>query len=100
MLFCPYCSNFLVVEADSSTGKNAWICNTCAYQFPIKTQVSALSEGGLKCEKLICIESDLDALIKMVSRTKLKRKEVDDVLGGEDMWKDASSTTGVLLLPR
>ncbi|KAL0068433.1 RNA polymerase III C11 subunit [Marasmius tenuissimus] len=28
----------------------------------------------------------------MTSRTKLKRKEVDDVLGGEEMWKHADST--------
>ena len=30
----------------------------------------------------------------MTSRTKLKRKEVDDVLGGEEMWKHADSTAG------
>ncbi|KIM81039.1 hypothetical protein PILCRDRAFT_821877 [Piloderma croceum F 1598] len=28
----------------------------------------------------------------MTSRTRLKRKEVDDVLGGEEMWKHADST--------
>jgi hypothetical protein len=33
----------------------------------------------------------------MTSRTKLKRKEVDDVLGGEEMWKHADSTTGALI---
>lgn len=31
---------------------------------------------------------------EMTSRTKLKRKEVDDVLGGEEMWKHADSTAG------
>lgn len=30
----------------------------------------------------------------MTSRTKLKRKEVDDVLGGDEMWKHADSTAG------
>lgn len=30
----------------------------------------------------------------MTSRTKLKRKEIDDVLGGEEMWKHADSTQG------
>ena len=30
----------------------------------------------------------------MTSRTRLKRKEVDDVLGGDDMWKHADSTAG------
>lgn len=30
----------------------------------------------------------------MSSRTRLKRKELDDVLGGEEAWKDADSTSG------
>ncbi|KAF8481525.1 hypothetical protein JB92DRAFT_2764936 [Gautieria morchelliformis] len=37
--------------------------NTCPYEFPISKQ--------------------------MTSRTRLKRKELDDVLGEEEMWKDA-----------
>jgi hypothetical protein len=32
----------------------------------------------------------------MTSRTRLKRKEVDDVLGGEEMWKHADSIAGDL----
>ena len=35
----------------------------------------------------------------MTSRTRLKRKEVDDVLGGDDMWKHADSTAGTVALP-
>jgi hypothetical protein len=30
----------------------------------------------------------------MTSRTRLERKQVDDVLGGEEMWKHADSTAG------
>lgn len=30
----------------------------------------------------------------MTSRTRLERKQVDDVLGGADMWKHADSTAG------
>ena len=30
----------------------------------------------------------------MTSRTKLKRKQVDDVLGGDEQWKHADSTNG------
>ena len=33
----------------------------------------------------------------MTSRTKLKRKEVDDVLGGDDQWKHADSTDGKIV---
>ncbi|KAF8590566.1 hypothetical protein K439DRAFT_98956 [Ramaria rubella] len=50
----------------SETGYNKWACNTCPYEFPISKQ--------------------------MTSRTRLKHKEVDDVLGGEEMWKDADQT--------
>ncbi|EEB96222.1 hypothetical protein MPER_04676, partial [Moniliophthora perniciosa FA553] len=64
MLFCPTCANLLVVS--SETGFNKWACNTCPYEFPITKQAR--------------------------SSTKLKRKEVDDVLGGDEMWKHADST--------
>ncbi|KAH7924535.1 hypothetical protein BV22DRAFT_1112764 [Leucogyrophana mollusca] len=64
MLFCPTCANLLVISAE--TGYNKWACNSCAYEFPISKQ--------------------------MTSRTKMKRKEVDDVLGGDEMWKHADST--------
>ena len=30
----------------------------------------------------------------MTSRARLERKQVDDVLGGDDMWKHADSTAG------
>lgn len=30
----------------------------------------------------------------MTTRTRLERKQVDDVLGGDDMWKHADSTAG------
>ena len=33
----------------------------------------------------------------MTSRTRLERKQVDDVLGGEEMWKHADSTAGKAL---
>ncbi|PPQ98679.1 hypothetical protein CVT24_003306 [Panaeolus cyanescens] len=64
MLFCPTCANLLVISAE--TGLNKWACNTCPYEFPITKQ--------------------------MTSRTRLKRKEVDDVLGGEEMWAHADHT--------
>ncbi|KAF8076727.1 hypothetical protein FPV67DRAFT_429838 [Lyophyllum atratum] len=64
MLFCPACANLLVIS--SETGYNKWACNTCAYEFPITKQMTA--------------------------RTKLKRKETDDVLGGDEMWAHADST--------
>jgi len=72
-LFCPSCSNLLVISAE--TGFNKWACNTCPYEFPITKQ--------------------------MTSRTRLERKQVDDVLGGEEMWKHADSIAGKNpILPR
>ncbi|CAO1632593.1 unnamed protein product [Parajaminaea phylloscopi] len=65
MLFCPTCANILLIGQDESS-KNEWACSTCPYHFPIVKQ--------------------------MTSRTKLKRKEVDDVMGGEDSWKNVDST--------
>jgi hypothetical protein len=31
----------------------------------------------------------------MTSRERLKRKEVEDVLGGDDAWKDVDSTASM-----
>ena len=67
MLFCPNCANLLVISAE--TGLNKWACNTCVYEFPITKQ--------------------------MTSRTRLKRKQVDDVLGGDEMWAHADRTQGM-----
>ncbi|EUC60230.1 DNA-directed RNA polymerase subunit [Rhizoctonia solani AG-3 Rhs1AP] len=65
MLFCPTCANILIISSEAS-GYNKWACQTCPYEFPITKQ--------------------------MTSRTRLQRKEVDDVLGGDAMWKDVDQT--------
>ncbi|TFK20431.1 hypothetical protein FA15DRAFT_673461 [Coprinopsis marcescibilis] len=64
MLFCPTCANILAISAE--TGNNKWGCNTCPYEFPITKQ--------------------------MTSRTRMTLKQVDDVLGGDEMWKHADQT--------
>ncbi len=68
LLFCPLCGGLLLVSNrdDSSSFK----CRTCAYNFPVP-------EG-----------------VAYASRVELKRKTVDDVLGGEDAWKNVDSTDG------
>ncbi|PVF96115.1 putative Rpc11-DNA-directed RNA polymerase III subunit C11 [Serendipita vermifera] len=50
----------MLIISNESTGKNKWVCQTCPYEFPITKT--------------------------MKSRTHLKRKEVDDVLGGDESW--------------
>ncbi|SCV68194.1 BQ2448_315 [Microbotryum intermedium] len=64
MIFCHYCANLLVV-IDSGAG-NKWACKTCPYEYPIEKNYR--------------------------EREFLTRKEVDDVLGGEDSWQNVDST--------
>lgn len=73
MLFCPTCANCLIIQLDDQ-GNNKWSCHTCPYEFPIVRQ--------------------------MTTRQHLKRKEVDDVMGGEEAWKNVDSTDGMFTLCR
>jgi hypothetical protein len=43
-------------------------------------------------------DSKLRLMVQMTSRIHMKRKDVDDVLGGEDHWKHADSTAGLSFL--
>lgn len=77
LLFCPLCGGLLLVSnshSHSSNASSAFKCRTCAYSFPVP-------EG-----------------VAYASRVELKRKTVDDVLGGEDAWKNVDSTDGKFLL--
>ena len=61
MHFCPTCGNLLLIEKTLADFR--FFCKTCPYVF--------ILEG--KIEKTMLLE----------------RKEVDDVLGGAEAWKDA-----------
>ena len=67
MHFCPMCSNLLLIE-DGLSGMR-FCCPTCPYTHDIKKVYS--------------------------SQVKLKRKEVDDVLGGADAWENVDRTEAV-----
>lgn len=78
MLFCPACANLLLLERSPShhgevdaTGSLRFFCRTCAYIHGVGDR----------------------RLTKSVSR--LPRKVVDDVLGGEDAWALADKTETV-----
>ena len=60
MLFCPTCSNLLLTEQSDSEFR--FYCKTCPYIQPIKEKV----------------------YVKM----DLERKQVDDVMGGKESWKN------------
>ena len=61
MLFCPTCSNILLTEK-TLAGDFRFYCRTCPYVFKVEHTFE---------EKM-----------------NLERKEVDDVLGGAEAWKD------------
>lgn len=66
-LFCPFCGNTLLVE--SAAAGMRWMCQTCPYVHDI-TQTYR----------------------KVVP---LARKKVDDVLGGEEAWKNVDQTDAI-----
>ena len=66
LLFCPQCSNTLTVSRSLVTGTNRLECRTCPYEF-ILTR-------------------------KYFERKAMKRKEVDDVMGGEGAWDNVDQT--------
>ncbi|OWZ77217.1 DNA-directed RNA polymerase III subunit RPC10 [Cryptococcus neoformans Bt85] len=86
MLFCPYCANSLTIgDREDSTDK-CWVCPTCPYQFIIERQVCHLQEAvmGYGLPANSCDQISM--------RTHLKRKEVDDVLGGKEAWANVDKT--------
>lgn len=60
MLFCPTCANLLLIEKTLADFR--FFCKTCPYVFVVEQKV----------EKTMHLE----------------RKEVDDILGGKEAWKD------------
>ena len=69
LLFCPQCSNTLTVSRSSNPehgGHNRLECRTCPYEFALTR--------------------------KYYERRPMKRKEVDDVMGGEGAWDNVDQT--------
>mmetsp|Transcript_13537 Transcript_13537/g.29114 ORF Transcript_13537/g.29114 Transcript_13537/m.29114 type:complete len:110 (-) Transcript_13537:1914-2243(-) len=68
MRFCPWDGTLLIVDNRGSSQSFRFRCVACPYVSPIARD-TPVSE-----------------------RTTLKLKQVDDVLGGEDSWKDVPTT--------
>lgn len=74
---CPVCANMLTVSRTATdvdngvVGQNRMECRTCPYQYLITD--------------------------RLFERTVMKRKEVDDVMGGKDAWANADRTGGMYL---
>ena len=70
---CPTCANVLTVSRAPSTisypeGQNRLECRTCPYEFHIKNTY--------------------------FERTAMKKKEVEDVIGGKDAWENVDKADG------
>lgn len=68
---CPSCSNTLTVSrvasaSDPTESTNHFVCLTCPYQYPLNK--------------------------RYFERRLLKRKEVDDIVGGASQWENAAKT--------
>ena len=63
MLFCPTCGNLLLVDTGASS---QFFCQTCPYVYTITTKLSR--------------------------KIKLNRKQVDDVLGGDEAWDNVDQS--------
>jgi DNA-directed RNA polymerase subunit M/transcription elongation factor TFIIS len=80
LLFCPTCSNMLRVSKvppgdptiDDYVGQNRFECLTCPYHFVINK--------------------------RYYERKYLKKKEVEDILGGKGAWDNVDKTQGQYLL--
>ena len=75
---CPLCSNSLTVSRSSNhtvefpSGQNRLECRTCPYQFLIDK--------------------------KYYERKEMKRKEVEDVMGGANAWENVDKADGMFVL--
>ena len=67
MIFCPICANCLLIEGSSKSVQ--FFCKTCEYTFPVMKKVK--------------------------NQIKLQPKQVDDVLGGKEAWKNVDQTDGI-----
>ena len=67
LTFCPTCANMLLVDHSPYGGGLKLYCQTCPYAYDITTTV----RSAVHCET----------------------KEVDDVLGGDEAWKNVDKTS-------
>jgi len=68
MQFCPTCGNMLLISSSGEVGGLRFCCGSCPYVHSIKKSIS--------------------------QKQMLKRKVLDDVLGGADAWKNVDQTEG------
>jgi hypothetical protein len=69
--------------------RNCFGCHTCPYIFPVEKQVRPAFLGLIQCPNRVG---------QYAEREKLERKQVDDVIGGKEAWKNAPRAQGASLI--
>ena len=64
MIFCPTCSNILLIEKTQTDFR--FYCKTCPYIYTVTEKVT--------------------------TKMDLERKQIDDVLGGQSAWANVDQT--------
>lgn len=64
--YCPTCANMLLVELTEANRNLQYYCQTCPYVYSIDRQIT--------------------------KQAPLVKKQVDDVLGGDEAWKNVQKT--------
>ncbi|KAG9416993.1 DNA-directed RNA polymerase III subunit RPC10 [Aphanomyces cochlioides] len=82
MHFCPTCGNLLMVEPD--TDGMRFCCQTCPYIYKIENKVRVFS-GWTRYSRAVFGE-------QVQKKVPLQRKQVDDVLGGDQAWENVDQT--------
>ena len=67
--FCPHCANLLLSNVGTS-GQTVFQCQTCPYVYNIELKITKPVPLPMK-------------------------KQVDDVLGSEEDWKNVDQTSGI-----
>ena len=102
MDFCPSCGNLLLVEHAALGRSLRFFCPTCPYVFPIERKVWLYNDLNFEVHLWTWSAWRNDFAFvdeqQITNKLQLSKKEVDDVLGGEEAWKNVDRTEGKALL--
>ena len=94
MLFCPFCANMLLTETSAVDGQLRFYCQ-------VRRPASGVVQ--LECNQRMHAHVQTCAYVhnitaKISEKITFERKQVDDVLGGDEAWANAPATEGATSL--
>ncbi len=92
MLFCPFCANMLLTETSAVDGQLRFYCQVRRPLGCNGNATNALHAPVQTCAYVHNITA------KISEKITFERKQVDDVLGGDEAWANAPATEGVTSL--